>query len=66
MNKDNRLYLIWWNASMYGEDEVKQTLFSFFSDENGFDKESIEKVSQLEAGNACMLDDGWVIVTRVR
>ena len=65
--KDERLFLVWHSPQMYEtKEQIRQTLFSFFTHSNGFSNEEIENVDALALNQAYQTEAGGIVITRVR
>lgn len=65
-NEDKRLFRLDYNAEVYSGELTKYFAFNEITEDRGFDKEEIEYVNALGLSEFKIIDNGSIIVTRIR
>lgn len=63
---DKRLFRFDYDAKMYSGELTKYFAFDEITEDRGFDKEEIEYVNALGLSESKIIDNGSIIVTRIR
>lgn len=64
--EDKRLFRLDYNAETYSGELTKYFAFDEITEDRGFDKEEIEYVNALGLSESKIIDNGSIIVTRIR
>lgn len=61
----NRAYIGYWDNEYFDETPVQFVIESFFNEDNGYSKESINKINNLKVNELVEIELGHVVI-RVR
>lgn len=51
----DKVFICFWDAATYGKDQSAKHDISFFTEDNGYTDEEIEKINKLEIGESLII-----------
>lgn len=60
--KNGKKFLASWSGEYYTKAKAGTRALSFFSEDNGYDKDDISKIKKLKVGDSAEIDKGHIVV----